>query len=281
MISKFVMHPGYGRTKDVKTESLLHRFARPLSIIAGVIIVLAVVLVADSLSAARVEQRISQSVKDESRLATHPQVNVGGFPFAQVLITNEIPSLSINALDVDIKDLGIVNASTEIHNIKVSAKDAYNGELVGAQAELMKRLVSLDGVAMGQLLGMTDLDISNPYDVSPGGGVASEAQLSGTLPGMDQKSTAVVKLRLDGPTFTMEPMTLIDDAGAPDRVRDGYTLTFDTRDLPLAGPANLVQMRGGSIQFEAERRNITIQPTDLTPVETGDSEFTDYASSYE
>ncbi|WP_018297392.1 LmeA family phospholipid-binding protein [Corynebacterium lubricantis] len=265
----------------MKTESLLHRFARPLSIIVAVIIVLAVALIVDSLAAARVEQRISQSVKDQSRLAAHPEVNVGGVPFAQVILTDEIPSLSVNALDVDIKDLGIVNASTEIYNVQIDAQDAYDGELVGSQAELMKRLVSLDGVAMGQFLGMTDLDISNPYDISPGGGVSSEAQLSGTLPGMDDPSTAVVKLRLDGTTFSMEPISLIDDAGDPNRVREGYTLTFDTRDLPLAGPANLVQLRGGSIQFEAERRNITVQPSDLTPVETGDSEFTDYAGSYE
>lgn len=264
----------------MKTDSFLRRFSKPLSILAVLVLVAAAVL-ADSLAAARVEQRVSQSAKEQSRLAAHPEVYVGGMPFAQVLVTNEIPNISVNALDVDIKDLGIVNASTQIYNVVIPAEQAYAGELVGHQAELMKRTISLDGVALGQLLGMTDLDISNPYDISPGGGVSSEAQLSGTLPGMGEPSTVVATLRLDGSTFHMVPKTLIDDAGNPDAVTKGYTLSFDTRDLPLSGAANLVQLRGGSIQFEAERRNITIQPRDLTPVETGDSEFTDYAVDYE
>lgn len=265
----------------MKTDSILRRFSKPLSILATLIVAAAALLFVDSLFAARVEHRVSVFAKDQSRLAANPEVYVGGMPFAQVLFTEQIPNISVNALDVDIKDLGIVNASTEIYNVRIPADAAYAGELVGHQAELMKRTISLDGVALGQLLGMTDLDISNPYDISPGGGVSSEAQLSGTLPGMEEPSTVVVTLRLDGSTFKMEPKTLIDDAGHPDQVREGYTLSFDTRELPLSGAANLVQLRGGSILFETERRNVTLQPSDLTPVETGDSEFTDYAGEYE
>lgn len=281
MISMFVMSIGYGTNEYVKTDSFLAKHSRLLTVAGVVLLIVVAVGVVDSLTAARVEHRLSQSIKDNSQLATTPEVYVGGTPFAQVLVTEKIPQISVTALDVDIEDLGIVNASTDIYNVELPAGAAYSGDIVGNVAELMKRRVSLDGVALGQFLHMTDLDISNPYDISPGGGVASEAQLTGTLPGMDDKTSVIVTLRLDGPQFRMEPLEIIDSAGRPDLVEKGYTLEFDTRDLPLAAQANMVQLSGGSIVFEAERRNITLRPSDLTPVETGDSEFTDYPGSHE
>ncbi|SES27812.1 LmeA family phospholipid-binding protein [Corynebacterium cystitidis] len=259
----------------------LTRFSRPLAVLATIVILVASFGLVDSLTAAHVEHRLSQTVKENSRLATTPAVYVGGVPFAQVLVTENIPHLSVNALDVDIEDLGIVNASTDIYNVELPASAAYSGDVVGHVAELMKRRVSLDGVALGQFLGMTDLDIANPYDISPGGGVASEAQLTGTLPGMSEKTSVIVSLRLDGPMFRMDPIEIITSGEEPGIVQAGYSLEFDTRELPLAAQANLVQLSGGSIIFEAERRNITLRPSDLTPVETGDSEFTDYPGSHE
>lgn len=259
----------------------MRRFSRPISIGLTVVIVLAVFSFIDSVAAARVEHRISRSVEENSRLATQPEVFVGGVPFAQVLVTHKVPQINVNALDVDIRDLGIVNAATQIYNVDIPASQAYEGEVVGHVAELMKRTVSLDGVAMGQLLDMTDLDIANPYDISPAGGVASEAQLTGTLPGMEEESSVVVSLRLRGTTFRMEPTVILEAAGDEEAVRRGYTLEFDTRELPLAGQASMVQAAGGSIMFEAERRNVKLKPSDLSPVETGDSELTDYAGAHD
>ncbi|WIM67307.1 DUF2993 domain-containing protein [Corynebacterium breve] len=265
----------------MKPETFLRRSARFYGTLLTVVVVVCALWLVDSVTAARVESRLAKSVVEDSQLVATPKVYVGGHPFAQVLLTNKIPNISVDALDVDIKDLGIVNASTSIYNVDIPASKAYAGDIVGRQAELIKRTISLDGVAMGQFLGMTDLDISNPYDISPGGGVASEAQLAGTLPGTNTKSTVIVTLRLDGSKFRMEPVEIVESEEPASLVQKGYTLEFDTRELPLATKASLVELSGGSIKFEAERRNVTLQSSDLTPVETGHSEFTDYASEHE
>ena len=70
----------------------------------------------------------------------------------------------------------------------------------------------------------------------------------------------------------MTPRELVDapadlsPAGADD-VRAAFTLSLDTRTLPLAGRASRVNMSGGSIFFEAERPNVPVRLADLSPVD--------------
>ncbi|WIM71906.1 hypothetical protein QP028_10425 [Corynebacterium suedekumii] len=93
---------------------------------------------------------------------------------------------------------------------------------------------------------MTDLDIANPYDISPAGGSVTEAQLTGTPPGFEDPVSVVVSLRLVGEMFHMEPVTLVDaPTGREDDVRAAFTYSLDTRRLPLAGRASSVVLGGG------------------------------------
>jgi len=145
--------------------------------------------------------------------------------------------------------------------------DALRGEVVGADARLVRRRIRLDGVGFGELLGITDLDMANPYDISPTGGVASEARLTGTVPGALEPATVVVTLRLDDGTFRMRPSQLIDAAaGEEQTVLDGFTFDLDTRELPLGGPADLVQLRGGSLELSRDRVNTVVEAADLEPL---------------
>ena len=66
-----------------------------------------------------------------------------------------------------------------------------------------------------------------------------------------------------GDEFRMTPRELVDaPADQTDEeaqaVRDAFTLTLDTRKLPLAGRASTVNMSGGSIFFEAQRFNVSV-----------------------
>lgn len=233
-------------------------------------LIVGVVWVVDSIIATRVEAKLSRAVEDSANLTTSPDAFVGGTPYVTALLTGEIPMLSVNSLDLSVEGLGIVNARTELAGVKVTREQVLSGDLDGARTELYKRIISLDGVAFGQLIDITDLDIANPYDISPGGGVSSEAQLTGTPPGFDEPVTAIVDLRLRGPEFHMTVRELIDvPAGREDDAREAFTYSMDTRDLPLSRPASLVQMSGGSILFEAERQTFNIRLRDLAPLDTG------------
>ena len=226
----------------------------------------------DSLAAARFERTISREVQDAARLDVSPSVNVGGFPFLMSLTTGEIPSVDVHALDVDVADLGMVNATTRISEVTADRDQILNGDISGATARSFTRTIRLDGVALGRLLDMTDLDISHPYDISPAGGTAAEAQLTGTPFNQREAATVIVDLRLVGNEFRMTPRELVDapadqTPAEEQAVRDAFTLTLDTRRLPLAGRASTVNMSGGSIFFEAQRFNVPIRMSALSPVE--------------
>ncbi|TNL96124.1 DUF2993 domain-containing protein [Corynebacterium tapiri] len=226
----------------------------------------------DSAIAMRVEAKISSAVEESADLATSPAVYVGGVPYVTALLTGEIPQVTVTSLDINVEDLGIVNARTEINRVHVTPQQALSGDLYGAPGELFKRTVSLDGVAFGQLLGITDLDISNPYDISPAGGVASEAKLTGTPKGFEDKVTVVVDLRLESPTFHMRVREVQDaPAGREQEAADAFTFSMDTRRLPLSSQASNVSVSAGSIVFETQRQNIVVRPGDLAPLDTGDA----------
>lgn len=240
----------------------------------ALVVVVGLLWLTDSLVAARAESKMSAGAEATADLATSPNAYIGGFPFLQVFLTGKVPDASVDSLDIDVDGLGIVNARTQLYNIHVDPQDALNGDFIGAPAEMFERTISLDGVAFGQLLNMTDLDISNPYDISPGGGVASEALLTGTPPGFDEPVSALVTLRLEGPMFHMRVRELVDvPQGREDDATEAFTLTRDTRDLPLASQATSVSLSGGSIVFTTQRFNIIVQESDLSPLDTGESAF--------
>ncbi|WP_040356994.1 LmeA family phospholipid-binding protein [Corynebacterium capitovis] len=234
------------------------------AVVLGVLIAL---LLADTVLASRIEGKISRSAYVGDALAYPPDAYVAGFPFSLALLTGTVPRVSVSTLDAPVEGLGVVNATAEAFEISTTPAHILRADFTGDEALAVRRTIRLDGVAFGELLGMTDLDISNPYDISPAGGPASEAHLTGTVPGTSAPSTVVVTLRMEGPTFVMKPSILLDaPAGAEDAVLSAFTLERDTRDLPLGGPAGLVQVSGGSIEFSRDRINVTLGADDLTPL---------------
>lgn len=248
----------------------------PRKITFPIIIILTLTILfwlVDSLFAASVERKISTTVAEHANLETNPGIYVGGVPYLQALITGEIPLISADALDVDVPGLGMVNARSEATDLVVRRDQVLSGDVVGAPAEMITRTVSLDGVALGHLLGMTDLDIANPHDISPSGGRRTEAQLTGTPEGFEEEISVLVSLRLDGPVFHMLPTELLDvPAGQEDDARAAFTWELDTHQLPLADQAQAVYVQGGSIFFRAQKQNVPLGLKDLSPIESSPPE---------
>ena len=71
----------------------------------------------------------------------------------------------------------------------------------------------------------------------------------------------MVTLRLEDGIFRMRPSLLAGDTDP-----GAFTLDFDTRTLPLGGPADRVQLTGGSIEFSRDRINTVFEPSDLDPL---------------
>lgn len=235
---------------------------RLLYLIASLLLILWVV---DGIIAIRVEKHIATIVQDYSHLEVAPRVTAGGTPYTAALITGTLPQVSADVYDVDIPDFGMVNARTEAINVEASPAQVLSGDVAGAPAELLRRTISLDGVSLGRQLGITDLDIANPYDISPAGGSVTEAKLTGTPAKFEWPVSVVVALRLDGPMFRMTPRE-IDNPEREQDIREAFTYEFDTRDLPLAAQAQSVTLDGGSIRFSAEVRNTPLEFSKLSPL---------------
>ena len=224
-----------------------------------VVLALAAALgLADTAVASQVERTLAPAGAEAQVTAT---------PFALSGVSGRIPRVTVRRTDADIPGPGVGTASVEMFNLELDTpKDALHGEIVGANARLVRRRIRLDGVGFGELLGITDLDIANPYDISPAGGVASEARLTGTVPGADQPATVIVTLRLADGVFRMRPSQLLEVPDDEQAVLDGFTFDLDTRTLPLGGPADLVQLTGGSLEFSRDRVNTVVEPADLEPL---------------
>ena len=244
----------------------------PLIIVTTLAVLFGAGWLTDSIAASRVERSISRDVEEAARLEVSPRVSVGGVPYLASLFTGEIPTISVHALDVDVAELGMVNAQTRLEEVQVTRGQALNGNIDGAPARAFSRTISLDGVALGHLIDMTDLDIAHPYDISPGGGPAAEALLTGTPFNQRESHTVLVDLRLVGDEFRLIPRELVDapaelsDEEARE-VMDAFALTLDTTQLPLAGRATSVNLSGGSIYFESRQLNVTVNLADLSPVD--------------
>lgn len=196
------------------------------------------------------------------------EVNITAAPFVLSGVTGRVPRVTVRRTDADVPGPGVGTVSVEMFNLELETPaDALRGEIVGADARLVRRRIRLDGVGFGTLLRITDLDMANPYDISPSGGVASEARLTGTVPGTSEPATAMVTLRLVDGVFHMRPSQLLQvPLGAEREVMEGFTFDLDTRSLPLGGPADLVQLTGGSLEFSRDRVNTVVETADLEPL---------------
>ncbi|MDO5670555.1 MAG: DUF2993 domain-containing protein [Corynebacterium sp.] len=244
----------------------------PLLIVTTLAVLFGTGWLIDSLAASRVERFISREVEESARLDVSPRVNVGGAPYLGALVTGEIPHIGVHALDVEVAELGMVNAQTQLEEVEVTRGQVFSGDIQGAPARSFSRTIRLDGVALGHLIDMTDLDISHPYDISPAGGSAAEALLTGTPYNQREPYTVLVDLRLVGDEFRMTPRELVNAPGDLSSVEsraimEEFGLTLDTTQLPLAGRATTVNMSGGSIYFESRRLNVTVNLAELSPVD--------------
>lgn len=250
------------------------RTARWLKAFVVVAMGIGMLVAVDTAVAMRAEHHLAQNVKDASNLDNTPQVYLGGLPYSAAAVTHELPLIEINAFDMEVPRLGLVSASTTLRDVTVTPAQVFAGDFDGAPVSTFSRSISLDGVSLGRLLGISDLSIANPEDISPGGGMSTEAELTGTLPGAREKSEVHVTLRLDGPHFHMTPTNARTDAE-----RKAFTYELDTRQLPLSAQATAVRLAGAKITFETQRRNITVKNSQLSPLEVDlnfDSEGKEY-----
>lgn len=246
-----------------------------ITVVAALLGLLMVAWVVDTAIAARSEKLLSQRVEEHSRLGFAPEAYFGGMPFAANFVTGVVPSMYVSITDVNVKPFGLLRTQTTITDVELTSDRLLAGDVAGAKAALISRGVSFDAVSLGRPLGINDLDISNPYDISPAGSTAAEVQLTGTPPGFTGPVTVLAELRLKGKMFLLAPFKVIDRSrltevqGADLTEEDifrAFRWELDTTTLPLSKQASYVVADGGTVYFESQQRNVVVTMDDLAPV---------------
>ncbi|MBN9645026.1 DUF2993 domain-containing protein [Corynebacterium mendelii] len=237
------------------------------------VIVLAVCVlgawIADTVAAARVEKTISSTIRQDNTTAGEPRVWVGGTPYLLALATGTVPTVAIDMGDVDVPDFGLVTLRTDATGITVTPQQVLGGDWQGATAKYLVHSMRLDGTSLGAQLGMDDLQISNPVDISPMGEPQTEALLTGTPPGVDDRFSVLVKLRITAGVVSITPLEIRSSPQVGPAVQqqalNAFTWSSDSADLPIGGRASSIQCTGGSILIQSATDNVRLNHDNLSP----------------
>lgn len=239
-------------------------------------------VLADSLVAARVERNISERIYHEANLATPPHVQVTGMPYLAAVRTHEVPSIQVEASDVEIPGFGRVTVASSATEVTLGRDAVLTGEFTDAPARQVFTRIQMDTVELGEHMGMDDLALSSQDDSSPRGGWETAAYMSGTpgnltgVSGSDEGTYEVaVRLRIrqgdvhltatevtGAPGFS-DPGDISDDLR--EQVLDAFSLHMSSDDLPFDTQPGRVYTVGGSLFIETEQYFTRVSVSDLAP----------------
>lgn len=232
--------------------------------------------VTDTLSAAKVEKTLAADIRAAGQLRVSPRVWVGGTPYLAAWMTGKVPSLSVEMRDVRDPALGLVTLRTEAKRLVVDKKQVFSGDWEGVRAKYLVRSLRLDGVSLGGQLGMDDLQIQDPHDISPLGQPETEAVLTGTPPGLDDKYSVLVKLRITDGTISITPVEIQSGPPAGKAVQqqamNAFTWSADSPELPIGGRADTILCTGGGIIISSATDNVVLSPVALSPLHGPDAD---------
>ena len=69
--------------------------------------------------------------------------------------------------------------------------------------------------------------------------------------------------------FYLTPTEVVDkpEGASDEEVKKAFSYQLNTGRLPLPAPATVVRLQGGALTFETQRRNITLNTAQLSPIE--------------
>lgn len=262
------------------------------TIIAAVLVIITVgvvAVVADSLVAAKVERAISQRIYQESQLATPPAVQVTGMPYLAATWNHELPSVKVEARDVEIPGFTRVSVTSSASKVTLTRDEVLSGDFTDAPARQVFTKIQLDGVSLGDIMtgvnsdnpeGLPDLHIEGVENISPSGGWETEAYFTATPAGEKKPVTVAMWLRvwegdvrlfptkivsIDGDTSRGDGKSKALAEDARKKIMDAFTLELPATSLPLRTHPGRVYVNGGALYIESEQNFTRVSTTDLAP----------------
>lgn len=215
--------------------------------LAAVAVVGAGALVADTVSASRVEADLSAAIRPATPGLPAPQVTVGGGPTGRWSGEDRLASVSVRVEGVDRPGLGPV--TVEATGADVDVPGGRGGPLTARETTVS---VLLTGDVVGRALGLRDPLVAAADDPTLAGGTEHRARVTGTPEGTDTRISAFVDLVVDADGARLVPVApATGPGGLPDQDRDlalaRTALTLPPDVLPLGLAVETLTVRGGTI----------------------------------
>ncbi len=255
-------------------------------VIVGVLLVVALAVVADFTAAAYTEYRVSRALRTGGDLSADPEVTIHGFPFVVQAWRGDYRNVEIRARANHPEIPGEILVEATLNGVHIPIDDLVDGKMRAVPVDRVAGRMRIDSLELGRLLNIPNLSLTGPpADKSDGtggsGGTGMTTQgntylLSGTIQlGPETRSatrvSVKVNLLLDGDQVRVVATDIYrGDEGdtttavwSPDldkaAVLARFTRTIDTRDLPFGVHPTKVQALGGDIIVEGEGENMTIE----------------------
>ncbi|WP_280259104.1 LmeA family phospholipid-binding protein [Nocardia wallacei] len=269
---------------------------RKRRVIGGLVLVVALAVIADFTAAAYSEYRVSRSLRAGGELSADPEVTIHGFPYLGQALRSDYHNVEIRA-HADRRDIpGEILVEATLNGVHLPAGDLIDGRMRSVPVDRVAGRMRIEPVELGRLFKIPDLQLTGPpADKSDGtggsGGTGSTTQgayiLTGTIPAGSETSTSdstdsdkdkvsvsvKVNLLLDGDQVRIVATDLYREKSADTTaittttqrpeldkaaVLARFTRTIDTKDLPFGVPPTKVEALGGNIIVEGEGENMTI-----------------------
>ncbi|MET4612718.1 hypothetical protein ABIC28_003713 [Rhodococcus sp. PvR044] len=253
-------------------------------LILSLVLLLALAVVVDFGAAAYSEYRVSRSLREGGELNSDPDVTIGGFPFLTQAVDGKYENVEIRARGVDSQVLGEVTVEANLRGVNIPASDLVNGTVKTVPVDQLDGRILIDATALGQFLGIPDLQVSAPpADKSDGTGgsggsgmtTSGGVVLTGTVP-IGPLSAAVsvqADLLLDGEDVKIVATDLyFGPEGNADFTVPGpfkpavlglFTRTVEAQQLPFGVLPTKVYAEGSQVVIEGSGENVVINLDDL------------------
>lgn len=247
----------------------------------SILAVAALVIVTDMGFASHAEYKLSEHIRETAQLEMTPYVAIGGQAYLSSFVTGKWSSVTSRIRDVEVPDFGLVSLEYGASNVKIPASSVLSGNFPESPTKQYFTKLSLDGVSLGNKLGLTDLSIQSLKDSSPTGGWETEAIFEATPAGWQGKTQVSAKLRIVSRDVIITPMEIISAPSSPtdskihskpelsevdtQSILDTFRLTLRDSEIPMGMPATRVYVSGGSVTIEGEQIQCTVSPTNFMP----------------
>lgn len=272
-------------------------------LIIGLVCLAAVAVLADFSAAAYAEYRVSRALRIGAELSEDPAVTFHGFPFVAQAADGTYRNIEIRATEVR-KDVigtkaivGRMFVGATLYDVRMPLGRLVDGTVRGVEVGEVRSEMRIDPTELGQLLGISDLQVSStPADKSDGtngsGGsgmtTSGPIVLMGTVPvqplvppvvspgpfstsqGLNDKRVSVqAQLTLSGNQLHVvatnlysgsdsgKPDTPVPDSDLPDVLRR-FTKVIDFQPLPFGLTPTKVTAQGGQIVIQGKGKNMAI-----------------------